>query len=48
MKRAIVLAILLVILTDINSAIASEEILLKSRRFIPAKGITAGAVPCTK
>lgn len=43
MKKGISLVISLVILTTINLANASNEILLKSRRFIPARGITAAA-----
>ena len=43
MRKAIPLAILLVISANVNSANASDEILLKSRRFTPAKGITAAA-----
>lgn len=43
MKREMALVILLVILTSINSVIASNDILLKSRRFTPSKGISAAA-----
>jgi len=41
MKKAIVLVILSFFLININIVWADDEILLKSRRFIPAKGIAA-------
>ena len=41
MKKGIILLTLLLISTNVNSANASDEILLKSRRFIPSAGITA-------
>ena len=43
MKKAIVLVILSFFLININIVCASNEILLKSRRFIPTAGITAAA-----
>ena len=43
MKKKFLLASLFVILANVNLVNASDEILLKSRRFIPAKGISAAA-----
>lgn len=43
MKKTLVLVILFVFSTNINLVNASDEILLKSRRFIPAKGISPAA-----
>jgi hypothetical protein len=43
MKKGLVLAILLATLTSANSANAGDELLLKSRRFVPAKGISPAA-----
>ena len=43
MKTGLFLAILFASLTNVNLVNASDEILLKSRRFTPAKGITAAA-----
>ena len=44
MKKGTSIGVLLVILTSINSVIGSDEILLKSRRFTPAKGITTATI----